>query len=260
MLITELLVILAMVLINGLFAGYEIALTSVSIARVQLLARENRPGAAAALRMKQHMESSLAAIQVGVTLTGAIAAATGGAGAIKDIAPCIQGPLGISETLARVLAIALVVLPLSIVTIVLGELAPKIYAFRNKEAVCLQLSPAMRWFAVCVWPAVWLFEGTVMSLMHWGERRWRKGPQAKKSEAAELLELRAYAAQARALRLIGKQEEDIIVRAARLSTSTSACSMSAIHSPTAWWPRTSTCTRVFPWPSGRAIRNPFSAT
>jgi putative hemolysin len=218
MLVAEFLVIVAMIIVNAVFAAYEIALTSVSIARVQLLARENRPGAAAALRMKQRMESSLAALQVGITLAGAIAAATGGAGAVQAIAPLLQEPLGISEGLARVLAIALVVLPLTIATIVLGELVPKVYAIRNKEAVCLRLSPAMRWFASSVRPAVWLFETFVMSLMRWGERRWQGRDAAKKSEAAELLELRAYAAQARASRLIGEKEEGIIVGAARLSS------------------------------------------
>ena len=62
----ELVVMALMVLINALFAAYEIALASVPIARLQLLFRENRPGAAAALSMKQAMEGSLAVIQLGV--------------------------------------------------------------------------------------------------------------------------------------------------------------------------------------------------
>lgn len=217
MVIGELLVILAMVAINGVFAGYEIALTSVSLARLQQLARENRPGAAAALRLKQSMESSLAAVQVGVTLSGAIAAATGGAHAGSTIAPLLREWLGVSVTVAGVLAITCVVVPLTVVTIVLGELIPKVFAIRNKELVCLRLSPAMRWFAVSVHPAVWLFETCVMSLMHWVEHRLRGGKAAKKSEAAELQELRAYASMARASRLIGEKQEGIILGASRLS-------------------------------------------
>src|ERR1700722_12167170 len=72
----ELVVMALMVLINALFAAYEIALASVPITRLQLLFRENRHGAAAALSMKQSMEGSLAVIQLGVALVGAIAAAT----------------------------------------------------------------------------------------------------------------------------------------------------------------------------------------
>ena len=67
-----------------MFAGYEIALAAVTIARLQVLARENRRGAKAALYMKQNMEASLAATQVAMTLLGAIAAAIGGVGADRE--------------------------------------------------------------------------------------------------------------------------------------------------------------------------------
>jgi putative hemolysin len=218
MVIGELLVIVAMVAVNGVFAGYEIALTSVSLARLQQMARENRPGAATALRMKQGMESSLAAVQVGITLAGAIAAATGGSQAGEMIAPLLREWLGLSATMAGALAIACVVVPLTVVTIIAGELIPKVYAIRNKELVCLRLSLWMQWFAWSVHPAVWLFETCVMSLMGWVERRWRGGKAAKKTEAAELQELRAYASLARASRLIGEKQEGIILGASRLST------------------------------------------
>ena len=270
MVLGELLVIVAMVAVNGVFAGYEIALTSVSLARLQQLVRENRPGAAAALRMKQSMEASLAAVQVGITLAGAIAAATGGAQAGEMIAPALREWLGVSAAVAGALAIACVVVPLTVVTIVVGELIPKVFAIRNKERVCLRLSPSMRWFAWSVHPAVWLFETCVMSLMGWGERRWRRGKAVKKTEAAELQELRAYASMARASRLIGEKQEGIILGASRLSTrrsarscsptSTSACCASRTRSATRWSPRTSTCTRGFPWPSAAAIRSRSWAT
>ena len=64
-------------------------------------------------------------------------------------------------------------LALSVVTIVCGELVPKVFALRNKEWVRLRLSSAMRWFAFYVWPAVWLLERIVTAFMNWGERRWQ---------------------------------------------------------------------------------------
>ena len=76
----DLVVMTTMVLINAVFAAFEIALASAPITRLQILARQNRRGAAAALSMKQEMESSLAVIQLGVALVGAIAAATGAPG------------------------------------------------------------------------------------------------------------------------------------------------------------------------------------
>ena len=75
----ELVVILAMIAFNAIFAGYEIALASIGLGKLQTLVREGRRGAKAALRMKQRMEASLAVVQLGITLVGVTAAATSGA-------------------------------------------------------------------------------------------------------------------------------------------------------------------------------------
>ena len=214
----EILVMLAMIAVNSVFAAYEIALASITQSRLQVLLREKRAGARAAAAMKGTMERSLAVVQLGITLVGAIAAATGGAGAQEEIAPAMQALLRVSPRVAEVLAIALVVFPLTMVTIIFGELIPKVFALRNKEWVCLRLSPAMRWFANFAWPLVWLLETSVLTLMRWGERRWQKRIDAHtKSEAGELQELRASVALARTSRLIGAHEEKIILGAAALS-------------------------------------------
>jgi len=213
----ELTVILAMIGVNSVFAGYEIALASVSLARLQVLVRESRRGAEAALQLKRNIEGSFAVAQLGMTLAAAIAAATGGAEGQELIAPLLQSHLGASPGVAQALAIALVVVPLTAVTMIFGELAPKVFALRNKEWLCLKLSPTMRWFALGVRPVVWLLEKTVTAIRHWGERYWRPKLSGASSEAAELLEIRAGAALARAYSLIGHREEGIIVGATGLS-------------------------------------------
>ena len=219
--IIALIIMAAMVIFNGVFAGYEIALAAVTVARLQVLVRENRAGAKAAMYMKENMEASLAAVQVAITLFGAIAAAIGGAGAAERIKPFLLNNLGLSPAASAILAIALIVLPLTFFMILFGELIPKVFSLRNKEWVCLRLSPVIRWFCFSVWPAVWLFEAAVMTLMAWSERRWRpRMDSSVKREAAELQELRAHAAYARASRLIGEREESIILGAARLSSQT----------------------------------------
>jgi putative hemolysin len=208
----------AMIAVNGLLAAYEIALASVSMGRLQMLVQENRRGAKAALFMKENMEASLAAIQLGITLVGAIAAATGGAGAGQQIQPYYVSSLGISPGAARVLAIFTVVIPLTIVTIIFGELVPKIFTLRNKEWVCLRLSPEMRYFSYAVWPAVWFFENSVTAITRWAEGLWKPHLEgSSRHESAELQDLRASAVLARMSRLIGHQEERIILGAARLS-------------------------------------------
>ncbi|MEN6452532.1 MAG: hemolysin family protein [Thermoguttaceae bacterium] len=219
--VLELGVIVALVVFNGVFAGYEIALASVTAARLRVLVAENRRGSRAALYMKENMEASLAAVQVAITLLAAIAAAVGGAGANETIKPYLHERLHLSEGTSTVLALTFVVVPLTMFTILFGELAPKVFSLRNKEWVCLRLSRPMRWFCFSVWPAVWLFETCVTTLVAWSERRWRpRVTPGAKLEAAELLELRAQAASARASRLIGEREEGIILGAARFSSRT----------------------------------------
>lgn len=216
---TEILVMLAMIGINSVLAAYEIALASITASRLHVLEREGRKGVQAALYMKTNMEGSLAVVQLGITLVGAIAAATGGAGAEEQISPQLVRMLGVSEGLAEVLAVTCVVIPLTGVTIVFGELIPKLFALRNKEWVCLRLSRAMRSFSTAVWPVVWLLESTVTALMKWGEGRWqRRLDEHMKTDAAELQELRASVAFARTSRLIGAREEKIILGAAALAT------------------------------------------
>lgn len=214
----EAIVVIAMIAINSLFAAYEIALASVGIGRLDALARERKSGAASALRMKQNMEASLAVVQLGITLVGAVAAATGGAGAESGIEPVFL-EWGMRAGTAQFLSIATVVLPLTVVTIIFGELVPKVFALRNKEWVCLRLSPPMEWFSKLVWPAVWGLESSVSLIMSWSERRWRPQGEGSSSDDAALQELRAIASLARTSRLIGRREEGIIVSAARLANT-----------------------------------------
>jgi putative hemolysin len=214
----ELVVMLAMVAMNAVFAGYEISLVSVSRARLRVLAESRRSGATAAQYMKENVEASLAAVQLGITLFGAVAAATGGAGAQKLIAPWLELQMGFSAGWAQVLAIALVVVPLTFVAVSFGELVPKVFALRNKEWVCLRLSPFMWWFVAAGRPVVWLLETVASGVVGWHERRWRSGSREVLPEAGELQELQALAALARASRLIGWREEAIILGAAGLPT------------------------------------------
>lgn len=206
----------AMVAINSVFAAYEIALASVGLARLDTLEKQQRRGAASAMRMRNNMEASLAVVQLGITLVAAIAAATGGAGADEMINPWLQ-QIGLSKALAQFVSIGIVVVPLTVVTIIFGELVPKVFALRHKEWVCLKLSPVMEWFAFSVWPAVWFFETSVELIMRWASRWQPRQGQTGDSDEPTLQELRAIAALARMSRLIGAREEGIIVNAARLS-------------------------------------------
>ncbi len=210
----ELIVVAAMICFNSVFAAFEIALASVAPSRLQTLVRDNRTGAAAALRMKTRMEASLAVVQLAITLVGATAAATSGAGAGDMIEPVLIEH-GVTQRWAEFVAIVLVVAPLTVVTIIVGELVPKVFALRNKEWVCLKLSPAMEWFSIAVWPAVWVLESVVQWIMSLSRRGSDEASGA--DVQATIGELRSAAALARMSRVIGHREEGIIVSASRLA-------------------------------------------
>ncbi|MFA5205043.1 MAG: hemolysin family protein [Lentisphaeria bacterium] len=208
----EFFIVLAMLATNAVFAAYEMALASTSRSRLAVLVQLGRSGARAAMAMKDRLERSLAVVQVGITLAGAIAAAVGGAGVDQRLAPWLMDRFGLAPGPAQALALTVFVLPLSGLTITFAELVPKMFAIRHAERVLLLLSPVMRFLAVLFGPVVWLFEAVVKRAM-----RLVGGRPAVAEPADGLLELRAAATLARASRVIGALEEKIVVAAAQFS-------------------------------------------
>jgi putative hemolysin len=214
--ISVLLTIAVMLLLNGVFAAYELALASVRVDRLKILAERRRRGAATALRMKNRMEGSLAVVQLGITLVGAIAAAAGGASIDENLSPRVAEWFGLSERVADVISLVCFVIPLAAVTIVIGELIPKVLALKNAEWFCTTLSPLMWAFAMVVYPAVLLFEWLTMTFVRLVELIL---PSRADDHQTHLHELRAQVNLLRASQVIGMQEERIILQASRLSSA-----------------------------------------
>ncbi|MBI5624106.1 MAG: DUF21 domain-containing protein [Elusimicrobia bacterium] len=211
----ELTVVLLMLGANALFAAYEMALASVSRARLVALAGQRAAGAEAAVHMKERMEASLAVVQLGITLAGSVAAAVGGAGAEETVAPFLEAVAGFSPAWADIAAIACVVVPLGACTVIFAELVPKTFAIGNNEWVCLKLSPAMRVLAALAGPVVSVVERLVKGVV--GSARWSRHADGLGAGHAGLHELNAAATLARSARLIGAREERIVLSAAQLA-------------------------------------------
>ena len=205
-------IILLMLVLNALLAAYEMALASISRTKLSILAQEKRLGAEQALFMKDHMEGSLAVVQIGITLVGAIAAAAGGAGADEMFSPVLQEWLSIPKRLADALAVAVVVVPLSFITIVFAELTPKTFAIKNKEFVTLKFSPVMRVLYSILSPIVHIMEAMVRFFTQ--KTLTSKTPDPKEAQKAAMTDLRTAAAIASSSRLFGKTEEKIVLSSA----------------------------------------------
>ena len=154
----ELLVILALILANGVFAGAEIAVLTVRKTRLAELVDQERAGAASLAALRSDAESFLATIQIGITVVSAAAAAVGGATLARPIAETL-GAAEIPEELSRDLALGLVVVSISILSIVVGELVPKSLAMRSAERYALLIAGPLALLARTARPAVRFLTG-----------------------------------------------------------------------------------------------------
>jgi putative hemolysin len=216
-LLVEFLAIALVLALTAVLAAYETAISAVTLARLVALEKANVHGAAAAVAMKRAIERTLAVVQLGMTFSNAIAGAFGGATVEETFAPWLVREMHFSPAAAHTLALAAVVIPLGVLTVVFAELAPKVLAIRHKEGVACALSPAMRELARLLAPLATLLESVVKGVLRIASRaRGKRGAAAV--EATMLHELTAVAALARTANLIGAREERIVASAAQLSS------------------------------------------
>lgn len=213
--IFELIIIIIMLAFNAVFAAYEMGIASISHSRIRILAEAGRKGSAQALFMKERMEGTLSAIQIGITVVGMIAAATGGAGIEENLTPLLQVYLKVPENIAEVIALLIFVAPLSVMTITFAELTPKVFAIKNNEKVVLSLSPVMKLLYHAIYPVVIILASTAKFLT--SSNRNVNKPDARSDKIESLRELKAAVSMAKGSRLIGKHGERIVLSAAQLS-------------------------------------------
>jgi putative hemolysin len=153
--LAELAIILALVAANGLFAGAEIAVIGLRRTRLAQLVDEGRASARAIQRLRAHPERFLATVQVGITVVGATAAAFGGAALAERLKPVLSA-VPWTAPYAGELALGLVVLLVSYLTLVLGELVPKSLALRASERYALLAARPLLLLSTLARPLVWL--------------------------------------------------------------------------------------------------------
>jgi magnesium and cobalt exporter, CNNM family len=132
----EALLILALILANGFFAASEIAMIAMRRSRIDALLEKGVKSAAAVARLKNDPDRFLATVQIGVTIVSSLASAIGGAAAINYLKPSIAAlPFSLAARWAEATALVVVVLPISYLSLVLGELVPKSLALRYSEQI-----------------------------------------------------------------------------------------------------------------------------
>lgn len=151
----EVALIVALIVFNGVLAGSELAIVSARKVRLQQRAMDGDTGARAALALGEQPNRFLSTVQIGITLVGILAGAFGGATVAETLADGLEGR-GIDEDWAGPLAVALVVLGITYLSLIVGELVPKRLALAQPERVASIVARPMNLLATIARPAVWL--------------------------------------------------------------------------------------------------------
>jgi len=172
----ELLIIFVLVLANGFFSGSELAIVSARRSRLEQAARAGKRGARQALTLAENPDRFLATVQVGISLIGTFAAAFGGA-RISAIATTWLLTLPALAPYAEALALMGVVLLITYLSLVVGELVPKRIALQHAESWAVFAAPPMTLLARLMRPVVALLTlsvGLVLRLL--GQHRTVESP------------------------------------------------------------------------------------
>ena len=155
----ELLIVLALIGLNGLFALSELAVVSARQPRLKALANAGRRGAQSALALRSDPGRFLSSVQIGITLIGIVNGAFSGETFGEAAAEQLMA-LGVGSAAAGPLGFGLVIVVVTYLSIIVGELVPKSIALRNPDAVACLVAPSMTAFARLATPAVWLLDAS----------------------------------------------------------------------------------------------------
>jgi putative hemolysin len=158
---TDVLIILALVALNGVFAMSELAIVSARKARLEAMARTGRRGASTAIELAADPGKFLSTVQIGITLIGIVNGAYSGASLGAPTADGLQ-LLGVPASVADNLGIAIVIGLTTYASLVIGELVPKQIALRSPEPIAALVAVPMRWLAVATKPVVWFLDSTTV--------------------------------------------------------------------------------------------------
>ena len=160
--------VLFLILLNGLFAMSEMALTASRKARLQVMVESREPGAQAAMDLHENPTKFLSTVQIGITSIGVLNGIVGEAAFSEPLGHWLVHTFGVAERAASIGATALVVVLITILTIIFGELVPKRLGQMYPETVARMVSRPMNLLSLAARPLVALLSlstNAVLQLM-----------------------------------------------------------------------------------------------
>jgi putative hemolysin len=205
----EALVIFLLIILNGVFAMSEIAVVSARKTRLEQWANEGDGRARAALELANSPNQFLATIQIGITLIGILAGAFGGATIARAIA------IGLDEIpmvapYSRPVSLAIVVLIITCLSLIVGELVPKRLALNSPERIASTMATPMRALARLASPIVYVLDRSTDAVLRvLGMRPIVEAPVTEE-------EIRALIAQGTQAGMFDEAEQEMVERVFRL--------------------------------------------
>lgn len=150
----DVIIILGLLILNGLFAMCEIALVSSRKARLEQQAKAGSKGATTALKLLDEPEKFLSTVQIGITLVGILAGAYGAERFTENLRPFMER-VKIIKPFAEEVSFVLIITIITYFSLIIGELVPKTIALNNPEKLTIKLAPFMRGLTIVTYPLVW---------------------------------------------------------------------------------------------------------
>ena len=205
----EILFLIALIVLNGMFAMSEIALVTARRARLARLAEDGDAAAAVAMKLHDDPTRFLSTVQIGITSIGILSGIVGEAALAQPLALWLQS-LGLETEASRIASTALVVIVITYVSIVVGELVPKRIGQFNPEDIARRVARPMHLLAILTRPFVRLLAGSTDAIL----RVLGKQPSSQEGVIEE--EIHALLEEGSESGVIEQQEREMVRNVFRL--------------------------------------------
>lgn len=208
--LTEILIVVALTVINGLLAMSELAVVSSRPARLKVLSDQGSKGAKTAMRLADNPGRFLSTVQIGITLVGVLSGAFSGATLGARLSEWLVDQ-GFSQVVSDGFGVGLVVVAITYLSLIIGELVPKQIALRDPERVAARVAPAMLLLSKIGAPLVFLLDisgRAVLALL---------GQKGEPEEKVTEEEVRTIIAEAETAGVLERDEREMISGVMRLA-------------------------------------------
>lgn len=209
----EVTILLLLILGNGLLAGAEIAIVASRKARLNQRAQDGDKPSARALDLANAPNRFLSTVQIGITTVAVVAGAFGGTSLAGTLAPLLTA-LGLPAQVSGEVAVILVVIAVTFVTLVLGELVPKRIALHDPERMAARAAGPMLRLSILATPLVQMLARSTDLVLRLLSLKERDEPEITEEE------IRGMIAHATEAGVLEATEQQIVERLFRMSDMT----------------------------------------